>query len=284
MLFWNFKTSDYGNERRAFVSTKGKNNLMIFVDTHIHLDDPKFESDREELVKRAGAAGVKFMVTIGTQLQDSLWAADYAETRDYIFATAGIHPQFSDKFEEKHEACLSEVALRKKVVAIGEVGLDYHHPDPDPVKQQLVFRKMICLAKKMHKPLIIHQREAATDTVKILDEEKGWECGGIFHCFAGDKKMAEIVTDNGMYVAVGGIITFRNAEALREVFKTVPIERIVLETDAPWLAPQVYRGQRNEPAWLTKIAEALSVLKGISLEEIASITTQNAGRAIGVKF
>lgn len=255
----------------------------MLIDTHLHLDDSKYDGDRELVLERARQAGVEIMVTIGTALDDSIWGCDFVKDREGIYATVGIHPERVDEWNdgdlEKYEA----LAARPKVVAVGEVGLDYHRPGYDMEKQHRLFRDMIRLSRRRRLPLVIHQRDAADDTLRLLAEEGGGEEGGVFHCFAGDLACAEGAMKLGFDIAVGGILTYPSAGTLRSVIESVPMDRLVLETDAPWLAPQSHRGKRNEPAHMVSVAQKLAELKQKSIEEIEAVTTDNARRIFRIQ-
>lgn len=250
----------------------------MLIDTHLHLDDSKYDGDREQLLERARQAGVGIFVTIGTALEDSAWGTDFVNGREGVYATIGIHPERVDEWNEGDLEKYEALAARPKVVAVGEVGLDYHRPGYDPELQQRIFREMIRLSRRRKLPLVIHQREAADDTLRLLAEEGGGEEGGVFHCFAGDLNCAEGAMKLGFDIAVGGILTYPSAGALRSVIESVPMDRLVLETDAPWLAPQDKRGQRNEPAYMVSVAQKLAELKKLSQAEIEAVTTDNARR------
>ena len=255
----------------------------MLVDTHVHLDDARYDSDRAEMIARARQAGVEILVTIGTALDDSVWATDFAANEDKVYATVGVHPERLDDWKDEDLAVYEALAQKPKVVAIGEVGLDYHSPGFDAAKQQRVFREMIRLAKRHKLPLVIHQRDAADDTLRVLEEEGGGSEGGVFHCFAGDIKCAQGAMKLGFDLAVGGILTYPSAGPLREVIAQVPLERLVLETDGPWLAPQSQRGKRNEPAFVVSAAQKLAELKQVSLAEVEVATTKNAHRLFRIQ-
>ncbi|MES2200896.1 MAG: TatD family hydrolase [candidate division FCPU426 bacterium] len=250
----------------------------MLIDTHVHLDDTRYDVDRDAVLLRAAEAGVVAMVSIGTNLEDSAWAASWTAGRDGLYATVGQHPEQVGSWAPGDAEKMEALTASKKVVAVGEVGLDYHSPGHDMAAQQSLFREMIRLALRKKLPLVIHQRDAANDTLAILKEEGGGSEGGVFHCFAGDWDCARGAMELGFDLAVGGILTFPSAKALREVIARVPLEKLVLETDGPWLAPQLYRGKRNEPAMIASVAAALAELKGVSLAELESATTANAKR------
>jgi len=249
----------------------------MLIDSHVHLDDARYDADRDAMLARARAAGVGTFITIGTHLQDSEWACAFAAATPDAYATVGLHPELVDRWRDDTDLALyRQLALRDKVVAIGEVGLDYHHGNEDRSQQQRVFCAMIRLSRELELPLVIHQREAAEDTLRILREEKAGAFGGVFHCFAGDLATAQAAMGLGFRIAVGGVMTFPNAGALREVVKALPLSALMLETDGPWLAPQSQRGQRNEPAFLPAICQKLAEVKGISVAEAEAATTANA--------
>ena len=250
----------------------------MLIDTHVHLDDAKFEADREAVLQNARAAGIKVMVSIGTTLEDSRWNVDFAPKHEGVYATVGIHPEMLGKFSDSQLAEFEKLAAAPKVVAVGEVGLDYHREPFDKKEQARVFAEMIRLSLKKKLPLVIHQRDAAADTLALLRAEGGGREGGVFHCFAGNLETARGAVSLGFDIAVGGILTFPNAKELREVIKEVPMERLVLETDAPWLAPQPWRGKRNEPAFMTAVTLKVAELKGMAVADVERITTENAKR------
>jgi TatD DNase family protein len=248
------------------------------VDTHIHLDDTRYNADREALIQRAAGAGVTTLVTIGTHLEDSRWNVDFVKSRPGVYASVGLHPELAERWKDGDLAEFERLAQAPNVVAIGEVGLDFHRPEFNLDQQEPVFRGMIALAKKRKLPLVIHNRQADRDTIRVLREDWDPSLGGVFHCFAGDAQCAREALDLGFDLAVGGVLTFKNAQGLRDIIATVPLERLVLETDGPWLAPQAWRGQRNEPAYVAGIAEVLAAVKNESVERVAEATTRNARR------
>lgn len=252
--------------------------MTRYVDTHIHLDDTRYNGDRDELITRAAAAGVDTLVTIGTDLADSVWAAEFVQGRQGVFGTVGHHPERVAEYEAARLDDYRQAAREPGIVAIGEVGLDYHSPGFDAPAQQALFRQMMALARELSLPLVIHNRDAGADTLALLRE--GWDpsLGGVFHCFAGDQATAEGALALGFDLAVGGVLTYKNAQGLREIIAQVPLERLVLETDGPWLAPQAWRGKRNEPSYIPQIAAQLAEVKGVSLEQVANATTANARR------
>ncbi len=252
------------------------------IDSHCHLDFDKFAGDRDEVISRAREEGVELIVNVGTSLEGSKKSLELAEKYAFIYAAVGIHPHQAEKVKEDDYRILEGLAKNDKVVAIGETGLDYYHHLAAPEKQKENFRRQIALAKKRKLPLIIHNREADEDTLSILKEEKAEEVGGILHCFSGSRALAQECLELGFYISVAGQITYPNAQSLREAVKELPTDRLLLETDSPFLAPQAQRGKRNEPAFVRYIAEELARLHHLSREDIFRITTGNAKHFLGI--
>lgn len=238
---------------------------------------PDYESDRSDVIKRALEAGVTTLITIGTDIEDSRNAIAIAEEYEFIYASIGIHPHEVKELKgpETTSQTLTSLAKNKKVVAIGETGLDYHYLHSPADTQQEYFRMHIEAAKTLGLPIIIHTREAKEDTMKIL-KEHGKGVRGVFHCFSGDMDMMEKALEMGFYISFSGVITFKKAENIIEIIKHVPIDRIFVETDAPYLTPQPFRGTRNEPSYVRYTAEKVAEVKGISLEETCVTIMKNA--------
>ncbi|MEE9615298.1 MAG: TatD family hydrolase [Thermodesulfobacteriota bacterium] len=259
-----------------------------FVDTHAHLDDPRFDEDREEVISRAFEAGVESMVTVGCW-QGGEAAGELekvvaiAEANPSVYAALGIHPHDAKLVtDETPFDLIRKLSKNEKVVAVGETGLDFHYTNSPPETQRDVFIRHIRLARELALPLIVHSREAEDETLDILRKEGAEEAGGVIHCFSGSQEMARRAMEMGFYLAFGGAVTFPKAEALREVVKAVPTERMLLETDCPYLAPVPRRGKRNEPAFVVETAKRLAELKGLSLADVARITTLNASELFGL--
>jgi len=250
----------------------------MIVDTHCHLDFKEFDHDREKALERAREAGVLYLINVGSSLVGSERACKLASTHDSIFATVGVHPHHAEEVTEEVFSKIESLAKNKKVVAIGEVGLDYCKSPSPPGKQKEIFIRFIKLAANLKLPLIIHNRDAALDTLEILKSNCGFPVPGVMHCFSGDRKVLKQVLDLGMYVSFTCNLTFKNAKNLQEVAKYVPLNRLFLETDAPFLAPQAYRGKRNEPAYITELCTELSFILNLPGEEIEEATTENANR------
>lgn len=256
---------------------------MLF-DTHVHLNARQFFDDKEEVINRAFEAGVQHMVVVGFDDETIPLAIEIAETYDTIYASVGWHPVDAIYFEEdKHLGYLKKLAEHPKVVALGEMGLDYHWDTSPKEVQMEVFRKQINLAKEVNLPIIIHNREATADVLKILEEENAHDVGGIMHCFSGTiEEMKKSVSLN-FHISLGGPVTFKNAKEVKEVAKEIPLNRLLIETDAPYLAPHPYRGKRNEPAYVTLVAKEIATLRKMEYEELCRITTENGLKLFGIK-
>jgi TatD DNase family protein len=253
---------------------------MDLTDSHTHLDDAAFDGDREEVIARAREAGVGRIVTVGS-LEGPLGAErslEIARTHDAIRATAGIHPHDARLATPGALSHVASVAADPLVVAIGETGLDYYYDHSPRDVQRDVFRRFVRLALDLGKPLVIHSREAMEDTLRILDEEDGWRAGGVFHCFSGTREDARTILERGFFLSFAGVVTFRKADGVRELVAALPRDRLLVETDAPYLAPVPFRGRRNEPCHVRLVAEAFAAIWGVSLEETARLTTANAVR------
>ena len=251
----------------------------MYIDTHAHLTFPEFEIDLPQVIERAKAASVEAIVNISLDdeaIKKSLKLAE--EYPGFIYNALGLHPQEASQWNENTYAKFKDLASRHKVIALGETGLDYHYKLSPIEQQKEVFRKCLQLAQEIDLPAVIHSREAAHDTLTILREENRGRIKGVLHCFAGDMDLGKAVLDMGLYISFTANITFPKADNLRRAVKDIPIEKMLIETDCPFLAPQKFRGQRNEPAYVVKVAEKIAEVKGLSAEEVAVITTQNARR------
>lgn len=254
---------------------------MLF-DTHVHLNADHYEEDVEEVIERAQQAGVSKMVVVGFDEKTIPKAMALVEKYDFLYAAVGWHPVDAVDLEERHLDWIRELASHPKVVAIGETGLDYYWDKSPNEVQKEVFRKQIQLAKEVKLPIIIHDRDAHEDIVEVLREENAAEVGGIMHCFGGDQHIAKQCLDMNFYISFGGPLTFKNAKLPKEVAQEVPLDRLLIETDAPFLAPHPNRGKRNEPAYVKLVAEKLAELKSVSYEEIAQITMENGKKLFGI--
>ena len=254
----------------------------MLIDTHAHLEMREFNDDREDVIKRAREAGVEYIVTIGTTVESSRDAVLLAEKYDFIYAAIGIHPHEVKDILHPAYDIIRHFAQHKKVVAYGEIGLDYHYEHSPRSDQKRKFRDMLREARELDLPVIIHDREAHEDTLQILSEEWSPDLGGVMHCFSGDIEMAKKLIEMGFSLSFAGPVTFPKAEALREVVRQVPIEHMLIETDSPYLAPVPMRGNRNEPAFVRHTAEMIAKVKGLTLDDVARITSFNAMQLFGI--
>jgi len=246
----------------------------MLVDSHCHLDFPDLADKLDEMLAAMAANGVTHALCVGVNLEQLPAVLDLAEKHGNLFASVGVHPDYED-VEDPSVERLVELARHPKVVAIGETGLDYFRIKGQPEWQKQRFRNHIRAARASGKPLIVHTREAASDTLAILAEERANEAGGVMHCFTESWEVAKGALDLGFYISFSGIITFRSAEALREVVRQVPLERMLVETDSPYLAPVPHRGKTNQPAYVRHVAEEVAKLHGTSVEEVGRITSEN---------
>ena len=246
---------------------------MLF-DTHAHMDDHAFDEDREALLAALPGQGLALVMNPGCSLESSRNTDKLSKAYDYIYAAVGSHPDVADEVDE---AVLDEYRVlckqNPKIKAIGEIGLDYHYEDIPREIQQRAFRLQMELAKELNLPVIVHEREAHEDGMKMVDEFP--EVKGVFHCYSGSAEMAKELVKRGWYIGFTGVLTFKNARKAVEVAASIPLERIVLETDCPYMAPEPFRGKRNDPGKLYRMAEKLAEIRGMTVEEIRRITTEN---------
>jgi TatD DNase family protein len=247
------------------------------IDTHAHLEMEAFDGDRREVLDRSAAAGLTAVITVGTTLPDCKKAVALARQYEHLYAAIGIHPHEAEEFDEETPHALRMLAGCEKVVAIGEIGLDFFHNHSPREIQLLRFEEQLDLAEELNLPVIIHDREAHEETLDMLRPRKG-RLRGVLHCFSGDRAMAKECLDMGFYLSVAGPVTYRNSEPLRDVVREIPLGRLLLETDAPYLAPQLYRGKRNEPAYILETAKCIAEIRGIPVSELDELTTANAHR------
>lgn len=251
----------------------------MLIDTHTHLDDTRYDGDRNETIERARKAGVGAFLTIGCDLATSRSAVTLADQHADVYASVGVHPHEVKHIDDGWYDELRRLARHEKVVAYGEIGLDYHYNHSSPQEQRQRFREQVQLARELRLPVIIHTREAQQDTIAILKEEMASEVGGVFHCFSGDAWLAKDALDLGFYLSFSGILTFQNATMLREIARQTPLDRVLIETDCPYLTPVPHRGKRNEPAFVSHVARQLAEIHSeLSLEKIEEATTDNARR------
>ena len=256
---------------------------MIF-DTHSHYDDEAFDKDREELLSGLLSRGIDRVVNIGVDIPTCEKTLELAEKHGFIYAAIGFHPSDTKGMPEENIEWLRAHTGHEKVVAIGEIGLDYHWSESaeENASQQRWFRAQIALAKQSGLPIVVHSREAAADTMTIIREEKAAECGGIIHCYSYSAEQAREYVGMGFYIGVGGVITFKNSRRLKETVEAIPLSSIVLETDCPYLAPEPFRGKRNDSTLLPYVVSAIADIKGVSEEEVIARTTENAENVYGL--
>ena len=248
---------------------------MIF-ETHAHFDDEAFDEDRESLLVEMKENGIEVIVNIGVDIENSKFNVEFIKKYDFMYGTVGVHPNETANLKEQDMNILRMLAGSEKIIAIGEIGLDYHYDKPKPSVQKIWFEKQLELARELSMPAVIHSRDAAKDTLDMMKVLHAEEIGGVIHCFAYGKEMAREFLSLDYYLGIGGVITFKNAKKLKEVVDYVPIEKIVLETDAPYLAPDPFRGKRNSSLYLVYVAEAIAQIKGMSTEEVIAVTNHNA--------
>lgn len=255
---------------------------MIF-DSHAHYDDEAFDEDREDLLAHMKEKGIGTIVNVGASMESTARSVELAHRYENVYASVGVHPSETYELTEQDMLILEKYITDKKVVAVGEIGLDYHYPDTDRELQEKWFTRQLDIAVKTNMPVIIHSRDAAGDTMDILKKYQGKLAGGVIHCYSYSADMAKEYVKMGYYIGIGGVLTFKNAKKLKETAKEVPIEKIVLETDCPYLSPEPNRGMRNDSTNIKYVVKVLSDIKGMSEEEIENITYENAIRLYGIK-
>lgn len=253
----------------------------MFFDSHAHLNDERFDGDREELILSLNKNGVSYVCEIGYDVESSYKAAALSEKYDFIYAAAGVHPHDCEDLDEAGFEKIKALLSKDKVVALGEIGLDYYYDNSPRKIQQEWFIRQAELAKEMNIPIAVHTRDAMEDTINILKAHGSGN--GIIHCYSGSRESAKILLDMGYYISFAGPITFKNANSILDVVKYVPQDRMLTETDSPYLAPVPYRGKRNCPVYVGEVAKKIAELKGVSVEEIAEITLNNAKKIYGIK-
>ena len=247
------------------------------IDSHAHIQGKEYAGESAAVIQRAGEAGVEQIIVVGGagDMSSNTAAVALAESCAGLYATVGMHPHDAKDVGEEELRDLKELAAHPKVIAVGETGLDYYYNHSPREVQRRVFAQFICLAEETGLPLVVHERDAASEALGLLRSEGAGKIRGVIHCFTGDYDAARNYLDLGFYLSFTGIITFKNAEALREVVRKVPMDRMFLETDSPYLTPVPHRGKRNEPAYVRFVAETVASVKGLNIEEVASVTTNN---------
>ncbi len=255
---------------------------MLF-DTHAHYDDERFDPDREELLAALPERGVDLVINVGYDMPSSRNSVAFAEKYPYIYAAVGVHPHDSKSFTQEDYDELLAISKHEKVVAIGEIGLDYHYDLSPRDIQKEVFARQIALAKEAELPFAVHEREACKDCIDILKAEGTGSRAGVMHCFSGSRETAKLLLDMGMYISVGGPVTFKNNVKTVDMVKYVPLDRLFIETDSPYLTPVPHRGKRNDSSYVIYVAEKIAEIKGITVEEAAEITKSNAKRFFNIE-
>jgi len=248
----------------------------MLIDSHAHLEMPEFKKDLTEVLQRAKESGVEYIFTVGTEPRDWKRALEIALSNSWIYTILGVHPHNAKEIDEKTYSVLKNLCEHEKVRAYGEIGLDFfrnHSPRDIQIQR---FREQIALAKELKLPIVVHDREAHQETLEILRTEKGWENGGVIHCFSGDEAMAKACIDMGFYISIPGSITYKNAGPYLELVKKLPLDSLLVETDAPFLAPVPFRGKRNEPGYVRYTAQKIAEIKKVPFERVAEATTRNA--------
>lgn len=252
----------------------------MLYDSHAHYDDRQFDDDRDEIIRKAHSEGVAFINNIASSIESSERSIALAEKFDFVYATVGVHPSDVKGMTDKDMATLRNLAGHKKVVAIGEIGLDYHYDDTSEEEQRMWFPPQLELAKELKLPVVIHDRESRGDCMKIMKEHK--TDNGVVHCFSGSAETAKEFLKMGLHISFTGVLTFKNARKAIEALKVIPMDRLMIETDCPYMAPEPFRGKRNYSGYVIKVAEKIAEIKGMTLEEVAEITTNNAKKFFGI--
>lgn len=250
---------------------------MIF-DTHVHYDDEAFDADREELLETFRSSGNYCLTNVGASMKGSEESIAFADRYPFMYAAVGLHPDYAGEWGEEAAKKLTGLAAHHKCVAIGEIGLDYYYEEPGREVQKRAFEGQLALARELNMPVIIHSRDAAKDTMNLIRASGIAECGGVMHCFSYPPEIAKESLDLGFFIGVGGALTFKNARKLPEVVEMTPLERIVIETDCPYMAPVPFRGKRNDSSYLSYVCSRIAEIKNTSVEEVERVTYENACR------
>jgi TatD DNase family protein len=250
----------------------------MLIDSHAHLEMPEFKRDLETVIQRAKESGVEYIFTVGTEKKDWKSALQIAHSFPSIYAIIGVHPHNAKEIDNETYIVLKGLCKDEKVKAFGEIGLDFFRNLSPRDIQLKRFREQIGLAKEVKLPIVIHDREAHQETMEILRSERAEECGGIIHCFSGDYEMAKTCIDMGFFISIPGTITFKKADGFREIVSKIPLDSLLIETDAPFLTPEPYRGKRNEPGFVRYTAQKMAEVKKLAFEKVAEVTTENALR------
>lgn len=255
----------------------------MIIDSHAHYDDEEFNIDRDSILCSMQENGIEKIINVGANIKGSKASIELSKKYPFVYAAIGVHPSDVGELNEEKINWLFESSNHEKVVAIGEIGLDYHYEDTDKELQKKWFLEQMHLAKRVNKPIIIHSREAALDTITIMKEANAQEIGGVVHCYSYTKESARDYLNMGYYFGIGGVLTFKNAKKLVEAVEYIPLDRILLETDCPYLAPEPYRGKRNSSLYLPFVVEKMAQIKGVSEKDIIEITTNNTKKLFRIK-
>ncbi|MBR6770279.1 MAG: TatD family hydrolase [Lachnospiraceae bacterium] len=255
----------------------------MIVESHAHYDDKAFDEDREALLESLPKEGIGYVINIGASLETTENTIALTKKYPFMFGAAGVHPSETGELNEENFAWLKEQCTQPKIVAVGEIGLDYYWDEPDRQIQKKWFDRQMELAREVELPMIIHSRDAAGDTLDMMKAAGAGAIGGVIHCFSYSKEIAREFLDMNFYFGIGGVITFQNAKKLKEAVAYIPMENILLETDSPYLAPVPYRGKRNSSLYLPLIAKEIARIKGLDEDEVISVSTENAKRLFGIQ-
>ena len=255
----------------------------MLIDSHVHLDDRRFDNDRDRIIKGLKDDGIELVLNIGADLQTSIASVSLAEKYDNVYAVVGVHPHSAKEVDDSTLEILKSFATRDKVVAIGEIGLDFHYDNSPRDVQKKWFREQLELAKEVDLPVVIHSRSATQDTFNIIKEAQDGKLRGVLHCYSDSLEMAMEYIKLGFYISLAGPVTFNNARVPKEVAKAVPLDRLLIETDSPYLTPTPNRGKRNEPAYVRYVAAEIAELRGMSFDELIKVTNKNTKELFGIK-
>lgn len=254
----------------------------MLIDTHTHIDMENFADRFDEVMQTAKDYGVEKVVIPGVEPSGFDRIIKLCEEYPDVYGAVGVHPEELNSYNEEAENKIKELLKHKKIIAVGEIGLDYYWDKSQIEKQKEIFERQILIAKQAQKPILVHDREAHLDSFEILKKSNAAETGVVMHCFSGSPEFAQQCINEGFYIAIGGVVTFKNAKKVKEVAKTVPLDKLLLETDAPYMTPVPFRGKENQPAYVKFVAEEIAQLRGVSFEEIAEATTANAKKLLKI--
>lgn len=255
----------------------------MLIDSHVHLDDRRYDNDRDRIIKGLKDDGVELVINIGADLKTSIASVSLAEKYDNVYAVIGVHPHSAKEVDDSTLEILKSFAPRDKVVAIGEIGLDFHYDNSPRDVQRKWFKKQLELAKEVDLPVVIHSRDAAQETFDIMKEAQDGKLRGVIHCYSGSPEMALEYIKLGFYISLAGPVTFNNAKVLKEVAKAIPLDKLLIETDSPYLTPAPNRGKRNEPAYVRFVAAEIAELREISFDDLIKATNKNTKKVFGIK-